>query len=111
MGSYGHARSIKKAAERTPSWKPHCKASKGEQPTVALVAYACDVRHPPCCCCIGAPIKIFFVDEVLAIAESASTASIADVEVVVWSGGDHCMYNHMSEKHTLIADWFWEKIR
>ncbi len=66
---------------------------------------------PPCCCCIGAPIKIFFVDEVLAIAESASTASIADVEVVVWSGGDHCMYNHMSEKHTLIADWFWEKIR
>jgi alpha-beta hydrolase superfamily lysophospholipase len=31
--------------------------------------------------------------------------------MLVWDDGDHCIYNHSHEKHTLIADWFAKALR
>ena len=27
-----------------------------------------------------------------------------------WPDGDHCIYNHSHEKHTLVADWFTDRL-
>ena len=32
-------------------------------------------------------------------------ASSADKQMVIYSDGDHCVYNHSDDKHNLISDW------
>jgi alpha-beta hydrolase superfamily lysophospholipase len=32
-------------------------------------------------------------------------AASADKEMVIFSDGDHCVYNHADDKHNLIGDW------
>jgi hypothetical protein len=29
---------------------------------------------------------------------------------VEWPDGDHCLYNHSLEKHTIVADWVTERL-
>lgn len=33
-------------------------------------------------------------------------ASSTDKQIIVWRDGDHCVYNHSHEKHSIMADWF-----
>lgn len=37
-------------------------------------------------------------------------APSADKQLIVWQDGDHCIYNHSHEKHTLVADWFHDRL-
>jgi alpha-beta hydrolase superfamily lysophospholipase len=39
------------------------------------------------------------------VLEIAAQAGAEDVRVVVYSDGDHCIYNHPADKHDLIAEW------
>jgi alpha-beta hydrolase superfamily lysophospholipase len=39
------------------------------------------------------------------VLEIAARTGAEDVRVVVYSDGDHCIYNHPAEKHDLIAEW------
>jgi alpha-beta hydrolase superfamily lysophospholipase len=39
------------------------------------------------------------------VREIAARAGADDVRVVVYSDGDHCIYNHPTDKHDLIAEW------
>jgi alpha-beta hydrolase superfamily lysophospholipase len=39
------------------------------------------------------------------VLEIAARAGAEDVRVVVYSDGDHCIYNHPADKHDLIAEW------
>jgi alpha-beta hydrolase superfamily lysophospholipase len=39
------------------------------------------------------------------VLEIAARAAAEDVRVVVYSDGDHCIYNHPADKHDLIAEW------
>jgi hypothetical protein len=32
-------------------------------------------------------------------------ASSTDKQMVIYSDGDHCVYNHSDDKHNLISDW------
>jgi esterase/lipase len=32
-------------------------------------------------------------------------ANSADKQMVIYSDGDHCVYNHSDDKHNLISDW------
>lgn len=38
--------------------------------------------------------------------ELAEAAPSVNKRLVLWDGGDHCVYNHTAEKHALAADWF-----
>ncbi len=42
--------------------------------------------------------------------ELAEWAPSSDKRFVLWEGGDHCVYDHTSEKHCLVADWFAAKL-
>lgn len=57
---------------------------------------------------LGGADALFTPDEGLPIAEGAPSE---DRTVLFWDDGDHCMYNHTHEKHTLIADWFTDRLR
>lgn len=35
----------------------------------------------------------------------ASSAAGGDSRIVVFSDGDHCIYNHAADKHAIIGDW------
>ena len=55
----------------------------------------------------GGADPLFSVEEAVAIAEGAP---VADKQVLLWDDGDHCLYNHSSEKHVLVADWFADQL-
>ena len=42
--------------------------------------------------------------------ELAAAAPSSDKRLVLWDEGDHCLYNHTSEKHALAADWFADRL-
>lgn len=56
---------------------------------------------------LGGADALFTPDEGLSIAEAAPSS---DRTVLFWDDGDHCMYNHTHEKHTLVADWFADRL-
>ncbi len=33
-----------------------------------------------------------------------------DKHIIIWPDGDHCVYNHAHEKHTIVADWFNDRL-
>jgi alpha-beta hydrolase superfamily lysophospholipase len=37
-------------------------------------------------------------------------AKSADKQMVVYSDGDHCVYNHSDDKHNLISDWILDRL-
>jgi pimeloyl-ACP methyl ester carboxylesterase len=37
-------------------------------------------------------------------------AASTDRTLLVWADGDHCLYNHSSERNCAVADWFCERI-
>jgi dienelactone hydrolase len=37
-------------------------------------------------------------------------AASLDKILLVWADGDHCLYNHASERNCAVADWFCERI-
>ena len=39
------------------------------------------------------------------VLEIAAAAGGEDVRLVIYSDGDHCLYNHPADKHELIAEW------
>jgi fermentation-respiration switch protein FrsA (DUF1100 family) len=47
-------------------------------------------------------------DEATALFESATSV---DKQMVVYSDGDHCVYNHQDDKHNLICDWVETRLR
>ena len=51
----------------------------------------------------GGQDRIFSIGNALSICEKASSE---DKTALIWDDGDHCIYNHSHEKHSLIADWF-----
>lgn len=42
--------------------------------------------------------------------ELAAWTPSTDSQVILWEGGDHCVYNHSEEKHCVAADWFAERL-
>jgi alpha-beta hydrolase superfamily lysophospholipase len=46
--------------------------------------------------------------EATALFESATSV---DKQMVVYSDGDHCVYNHQDDKHNLICDWVETRLR
>jgi esterase/lipase len=37
-------------------------------------------------------------------------AQSIDKQLVIYSDGDHCIYNHSDDKHNLISDWILDRI-
>ena len=37
-------------------------------------------------------------------------AESADKQMVIYSDGDHCVYNHSDDKHNLISDWVSDRL-
>jgi alpha-beta hydrolase superfamily lysophospholipase len=37
-------------------------------------------------------------------------AKSADKQMVIYSDGDHCVYNHSDDKHNLISDWVMDRL-
>ncbi|MFE5328133.1 alpha/beta fold hydrolase [Embleya sp. NPDC056575] len=55
----------------------------------------------------GTPDPVFLVENARALYEGAASRDKAWHE---WPDGDHCLYNHPLEKHTLVADWFADRL-
>ena len=51
----------------------------------------------------GVPDQVFLLENARTIHDSAASR---DRQMRIWEDGDHCIYNHSHEKHTLVADWF-----
>ena len=33
-----------------------------------------------------------------------------DKQIIIWPDGNHCIYNHSHEKHSIVADWFYDHL-
>ncbi|MBK1838829.1 alpha/beta hydrolase [Azospirillum sp. YIM B02556] len=71
--------------------------------TALAIDRGCRAIRCPLLVIHGGQDPIFGVPNALSIYEKASSP---DKTAVVWDDGDHCIYNHSHEKHSLIADWF-----
>ncbi|EIZ77738.1 hypothetical protein WSK_3748 [Novosphingobium sp. Rr 2-17] len=45
------------------------------------------------------------------VLEIARMAGSEDVEVAIFSNGEHCLYNHTADKHDLVAEWIRQRSR
>ncbi|MFB9314815.1 alpha/beta fold hydrolase [Nocardioides plantarum] len=55
----------------------------------------------------GTPDQVFLVANARALYDQAASTDKTWRE---WPDGDHCIYNHSHEKHTLVADWFADRL-
>ncbi len=55
----------------------------------------------------GTPDPVFDVSNARALFDGAAATDKTWSE---WPDGDHCIYNHSLEKHTLVADWFADRL-
>ncbi|GAA2094430.1 alpha/beta hydrolase [Streptomyces albiaxialis] len=55
----------------------------------------------------GTPDRVFRVENARALYAGAASQDKTWHE---WPDGDHCLYNHSLEKHTLVADWFADRL-
>lgn len=55
----------------------------------------------------GTPDQVFLVENARALFDHAASTDKTWRE---WPDGDHCIYNHSHEKHTLVADWFTDRL-
>lgn len=52
-------------------------------------------------------------DQVFSLANARlihDRASSLDKSLLVWADGDHCIYNHATERNCSVADWFCERL-
>jgi len=56
----------------------------------------------------GAPDQVFLLENARRVYDLAASP---DKTLMVWDDGDHCLYNHAHEKHSLVADWFADRLR
>jgi len=69
-----------------------------------------DPRHP-----IRCPLLIVQggLDPMVSNADAEAifaAAASADKQLVIFSDGDHCVYNHADDKHNLIGDWVRDRL-
>ena len=53
-------------------------------------------------------------DQVFSLANARlihDQASSLDKKLLVWEDGDHCIYNHATERNCTVADWFCERLK
>ncbi len=55
----------------------------------------------------GTPDQVFLVENARTLYAGAASRDKTWRE---WADGDHCLYNHSMEKHTLVADWFADRL-
>ena len=55
----------------------------------------------------GTPDQVFLIDNARALYDQAGSA---DKTFHEFPGGDHCIYNHSHEKHTIIGDWLADRL-
>ncbi|MEO7625831.1 MAG: alpha/beta fold hydrolase [Nocardioides sp.] len=55
----------------------------------------------------GTPDQVFLVENARTLHDLAASTDKTWRE---WADGDHCIYNHSHEKHTLVADWFADRL-
>lgn len=55
----------------------------------------------------GTPDQVFLIENARALYNAAATG---DKTILEWADGDHCIYNHSHEKHTLVSDWFADRL-
>jgi hypothetical protein len=55
----------------------------------------------------GTPDQVFLVENARRLHDGAASEDKTWVE---WPDGDHCLYNHSLEKHTIVADWVTERL-
>lgn len=55
----------------------------------------------------GTPDQVFLVENARQLFDLAGSTDKTWRE---WADGDHCIYNHSHEKHTLVADWFADRL-
>ena len=56
----------------------------------------------------GTPDQVFLVANARKLFEGAAAPDKTWRE---WPDGDHCIYNHSHEKHTVISDWFADRLQ
>ncbi|MFI6170374.1 alpha/beta hydrolase family protein [Nocardia sp. NPDC051052] len=68
-----------------------------------------DLAHLTCPLLVlhGTPDQVFLVENARALYTSAASPDKTWRE---WVDGDHCLYNHSLEKHTIVADWFADRL-
>lgn len=76
--------------------------------TAAMEAFVLtpeDLAHLTCPLLVlhGTPDQVFLVENARLLHDQAASADKTWRE---WPDGDHCIYNHSHEKHTVVADWF-----
>ncbi|MEW2120897.1 alpha/beta hydrolase [Streptomyces sp. NPDC005474] len=55
----------------------------------------------------GTPDQVFLIDNARALCDRAGSA---DKTFHEFPDGDHCLYNHSHEKHTIIGDWLADRL-
>jgi dienelactone hydrolase len=55
----------------------------------------------------GALDPVSPLDDARTIYEDAPSV---DKQIIIWQDGDHCIYNHSHEKHSIMADWFHDRL-
>ncbi len=55
----------------------------------------------------GTPDQVFLIENARALFDGAGSA---DKTFEEWPDGDHCIYNHSHEKHTIVADWLADRL-
>ncbi|WP_083441044.1 alpha/beta hydrolase family protein [Nitriliruptor alkaliphilus] len=56
----------------------------------------------------GTPDRVFLVENARALFGHAGSSDKTWNE---WPDGDHCIYNHSHEKHTLVSDWLADRLK
>lgn len=56
----------------------------------------------------GTPDQVFLVENARQLHDGAASTDKTWLE---WPDGDHCIYNHSLEKHSIIADWFADRLK
>lgn len=63
--------------------------------------------HCPLLVLHGTPDQVFLVQNARALFDQAASTDKTWHE---WPDGDHCIYNHSLEKHTIVGDWFADRL-
>ncbi len=90
----------------------HC----GEVDEETAAAIWGTVRPTPAQASVTCPLLVVHggLDPLVPMEDSTAIfdwASSADKRMVVFSDGDHCVYNHQDDKHNLIGDWVASRLK
>ena len=96
----------------TSKIQPLLGIADAEQAATAMgqfVLTASELQHLDCPLLVlhGTPDQVFLVENARALFDQAASTDKTWHE---WPDGDHCIYNHSHEKHTIVADWFADRL-